>query len=82
VEVNVSVRKKQLLITVLTFYIAIVDCKPPNMNELNEVITSAEFHPLEPHSFIHSSSKGVVKMADMRSQALCDRTVKSKLCCQ
>jgi serine/threonine-protein phosphatase 2A regulatory subunit B len=55
----------------------IVDCKPSNMNELNEVITSAEFHPLEPHSFIHSSSKGVVKMADMRSQALCDRTVKT-----
>jgi len=55
----------------------IIDCKPPNMNELNEVITSVEFHPTESHSFVHASSKGVVKMADMRSQALCDRTVRT-----
>jgi len=39
----------------------IIDCKPPNMNELNEVITSVEFHPFESHSFVHASSKGVVK---------------------
>ena len=55
-----------------------LDCKPTNMNELNEVITSAEFHPIESHSFIHASSKGVVKLGDMRQQALCDRHAKSK----
>jgi len=55
----------------------IVDCKPANMNELNEVITSVEFHPTESHSFVHSSSKGVCKMADMRVQALCDKTVRT-----
>lgn len=55
----------------------VVDTKPPNMNELNEVITSVEFHPRESHSFIHASSKGVVKMADMRTQALCDKTVRT-----
>ncbi len=48
------------------------------MNELNEVITSVEFHPSESHTFMHASSKGVVKLADMRVQALCDKTVKSK----
>jgi len=55
----------------------VVDTKPPNMNELNEVITSVEFSPKEPHCFIHASSKGVVKMADMRVQALCDKTTRT-----
>lgn len=54
-----------------------LDCKPTNMNELNEVITSAEFHPIESHSFITASSKGVVKLGDMRQQALCDRHAKT-----
>ncbi|KAI6243648.1 Serine/threonine-protein phosphatase 2A 55 kDa regulatory subunit B [Aphelenchoides fujianensis] len=36
----------------------IVDMKPVNMEELTEVITSAEFHPLEGHLFAFSSSKG------------------------
>jgi len=55
----------------------IVDCKPTNMNELNEVITAAEFHPKESHHFCYSSSKGLVKMADMRVQALCDKQAKT-----
>jgi len=54
----------------------VVDSKPENMNELNEVITSAEFHPTECQSFIWSTSKGLVNMADMRQQALCDRTLR------
>lgn len=54
----------------------IVDCKPSNMNELNEVITAADFHPYYAHSFMYASSKGVVKMADMRHQALCDNQAK------
>jgi len=55
----------------------VVDTKPSNMNELSEVLTSAEFHPLEPHNFIYSSSKGIIYMSDMRVQALCDKTVRS-----
>lgn len=55
-----------------------VDCKPTNMNELNEVITSAEFSPTDSHSFIHATSKGVVKLTDMRQQAICDKSMKSK----
>jgi len=51
----------------------IVDIKPANMEELSEVITCAEFHPQHCNLFMHSSSKGTIKLADMRSGALCDQ---------
>jgi len=54
----------------------VVDTKPTNMEELNEVITSAEFHPTDCSTFIYTSSAGALKMCDMRQQALCDRVVK------
>lgn len=54
----------------------IVDIKPANMEELTEVITSAEFHPRHCNLFMYSSSKGTVKLADMRAAALCDRDAK------
>eukprot|EP01111_Echinosteliopsis_oligospora_P008308 TRINITY_DN2386_c0_g1_i1.p1 TRINITY_DN2386_c0_g1~~TRINITY_DN2386_c0_g1_i1.p1 ORF type:complete len:393 (+),score=63.63 TRINITY_DN2386_c0_g1_i1:273-1451(+) len=50
----------------------IVDIKPANMEELTEVITSAEFHPQQCNVFMYSSSKGTIKLADMRQSALCD----------
>jgi len=54
----------------------IVDIKPANMEELTEVITSAEFHPLSCNIFMYSSSKGTIKLVDMRSSALCDQHAK------
>nr|CAD7588874.1 unnamed protein product [Timema genevievae] len=51
----------------------IVDIKPTNMEELTEVITAAEFHPVECNLFVYSSSKGTIRLCDMRSAALCDR---------
>lgn len=51
----------------------IVDIKPENMEELTEVITSAEFHPSHCNVFLYGSSKGTIKMGDMRSSALCDK---------
>lgn len=51
----------------------IVDIKPANMEELTEVITSAEFHPQHCHTFAYSSSKGSIRLCDMRQAALCDR---------
>ncbi|XP_063303455.1 serine/threonine-protein phosphatase 2A 55 kDa regulatory subunit B beta isoform isoform X1 [Pelobates fuscus] len=51
----------------------IVDIKPPNMEELTEVITAAEFHPHHCNTFVYSSSKGTIRLCDMRSSALCDR---------
>ncbi|KAI5951484.1 CDC55 [Candida jiufengensis] len=50
----------------------IVDIKPTNMEELTEVITSAKFHPLQCNLFMYSSSKGTIKLSDMRSNSLCD----------
>ncbi|GAA5940171.1 protein phosphatase 2A regulatory subunit CDC55 [Sporobolomyces koalae] len=54
----------------------ILDIKPVNMEELTEVITAAEFHPVSCNLFCFSSSKGTVKLADMREQALCDKHAK------
>lgn len=54
----------------------IVDIKPANMEELTEVITSAEFHPQHCNILMYSSSKGTIKLADMRSAALCDNHAK------
>ncbi|XP_031563051.1 serine/threonine-protein phosphatase 2A 55 kDa regulatory subunit B beta isoform-like [Actinia tenebrosa] len=54
----------------------IVDIKPTNMEELTEVITAAEFHPIECNTFVYSSSKGTVRLCDMRQQALCDTHAK------
>ncbi|KAL2352229.1 MgPP2Aregb1, protein phosphatase regulatory beta sub-unit 1 [Cryomyces antarcticus] len=50
----------------------IVDIKPANMEELTEVITAAEFHPQHCNIFMYASSKGTIKLADMRDSALCD----------
>jgi len=51
----------------------IVDIKPNNMEELSEVITAAEFHPQHCNIFMYSSSKGTIKIGDLRSSALCDK---------
>ncbi|XP_077183106.1 serine/threonine-protein phosphatase 2A 55 kDa regulatory subunit B beta isoform isoform X2 [Paroedura picta] len=51
----------------------IVDIKPANMEELTEVITAAEFHPHHCNTFVYSSSKGTIRLCDMRASALCDK---------
>lgn len=55
----------------------IVDLKPVNMDDLSEVITAAEFHPSHCHIFIYGSSKGCIRMGDMRASALCDQHTKN-----
>ena len=57
----------------------IVDIKPANMEELTEVITAAEFHPQSCNWFMYASSKGTIKLADMRESALCDQHAKRML---
>merc|ERR1712076_227237 len=54
----------------------IVDIKPANMEELTEVITASEFHPKECNHFVYSSSKGTIRLCDMRQAALCDTHAK------
>lgn len=55
----------------------IVDLKPVNMDDLSEVITAAEFHPSHCNIFIYGSSKGCIRMGDMRAAALCDHHTKN-----
>jgi serine/threonine-protein phosphatase 2A regulatory subunit B len=50
--------------TKVTF--SIVDIKPPNIDDLNEVITHAEFHPSRSDMFLFSSSKGLAHLCDAR----------------
>ncbi|XAR50203.1 hypothetical protein NMG60_11004465 [Bertholletia excelsa] len=54
----------------------IIDMKPPNMEDLTEVITSAEFHPLHCNLLAYSSSRGFIRLVDMRQSALCDRSAR------
>ncbi|KAF8048728.1 hypothetical protein N665_2423s0007 [Sinapis alba] len=54
----------------------IVDVKPTNMEDLTEVITSAEFHPIHCNTLAYSSSKGSIRLIDMRQSALCDSHTK------
>lgn len=55
----------------------IVDIKPSVMELLTEVITSAQFHPRHCHVFAYSSSRGSIKLGDMRERALCDKHAKA-----
>ncbi|CAM9188361.1 unnamed protein product [Scytosiphon promiscuus] len=54
----------------------ILDMKPKSMEELTEVITAATFHPSHCSVFLYSSSRGCIKMGDMRASALCDKHAK------
>jgi serine/threonine-protein phosphatase 2A regulatory subunit B len=44
----------------------VVDIKPSNMEDLTEVITAASFHPEQCAMFAYCTSKGVIKMGDLR----------------
>ncbi|OAY36590.2 serine/threonine protein phosphatase 2A 55 kDa regulatory subunit B beta isoform isoform X2 [Manihot esculenta] len=54
----------------------IVDVKPANMEDLTEVITSAEFHPNQCNMLAYSSSRGSIRLIDLRQSALCDSHAK------
>ena len=50
----------------------IVDIKPSNIEELTEVITAATFSPNHCHLLAYATSRGSVRLVDLREQALCD----------
>ena len=52
----------------------IVDMKPPNMEELTEVITAAQFHPISCNLLAYAISRGCIKLCDMRQNALLDQS--------
>ena len=52
----------------------IVDLKPVELTDVDELITVARFHPKDCSVLMHGSSKGVIRLADMRARALIDRS--------
>lgn len=54
----------------------VVDIKPENMDDLTEVITTAAFHPHHCHVMTYATSKGAIRLGDMRNHALCDTYAK------
>ena len=52
----------------------VVDCKPPTIEDLTEVITSATFHPSHGNLFMYSTSRGCLRLCDLRDSALCDQS--------
>jgi len=52
----------------------IIDLKPNELEELSEVITASQFHPSADNQFIFSTSKGVIKMGDLRKNSNCNKT--------
>mmetsp|Transcript_1896 Transcript_1896/g.5718 ORF Transcript_1896/g.5718 Transcript_1896/m.5718 type:complete len:290 (+) Transcript_1896:1251-2120(+) len=50
----------------------ILDLKPDNMEDLIEVITCVEFHPIQCSLFVNSSSRGSVNMSDLRMNSVCE----------
>lgn len=55
----------------------VVDVKPANLEELTEVITSATFHPSQCNTLLYSSSRGTLRLIDLRESALCDHNAKT-----
>jgi serine/threonine-protein phosphatase 2A regulatory subunit B len=51
----------------------VVDLKPDNFEELSEVITASKFHPTSDNQFIFSTSKGVIRIGDLRANSCCDK---------
>ncbi|EGR33792.1 protein phosphatase 2a regulatory b subunit, putative [Ichthyophthirius multifiliis] len=54
-----------------------VDLKPDNLEELSEVITSSQFHPIHDNMFLYTTSKGITKVGDMRKSGVCDNTAQT-----
>lgn len=52
----------------------VVDLKPDNIEEISEVITAAKFHPVSNNLFLYSTSKGIVKIGDLRKSSSCEKT--------
>jgi hypothetical protein len=42
-----------------------------------QVITVADFHPQQSHTFAFATSKGAIRLADLRASALADNSCKA-----
>jgi serine/threonine-protein phosphatase 2A regulatory subunit B len=53
---------------------SVIDLKPENLEDVAEVITCSKYHPVQDNVFIYGTSKGAVKICDLRKSAVCDKT--------
>jgi serine/threonine-protein phosphatase 2A regulatory subunit B len=58
----------------------IIDLKPPNLEELTEVITSAIFHPTSCNMLLYTSSRGTIRLCDLRAAAHAESNTKQYEC--
>ena len=54
----------------------VIDLKPPNLEELTEVITSAIFHPIQCNVLLYTSSRGTIRLCDLRDSSHGQHNVK------
>ena len=47
----------------------VLDIKPKNIDELDEVISHCEFHPQNPTEFLYTTSKGFLHICDFRESS-------------
>ncbi len=47
----------------------VLDIKPPNIDDLDEVVTRCEFNPVDPSEFLYTTSKGCLNICDFRDQS-------------
>lgn len=47
----------------------VLDIKPTNIDELDEVISHCEFHPTHPQIFLYTTSKGFLHICDFRDRS-------------
>lgn len=58
----------------------VIDIKPPVMEDLTRVITTAQFHPQHCHMLMYGLSTGCLKVVDSREAALCDNSARNFEC--
>jgi serine/threonine-protein phosphatase 2A regulatory subunit B len=56
----------------------VVDVRPQQLDEITDVITSTTMHPYQSDLLCYSTSRGSIKLCDLRNNALCDQNVTVK----
>ncbi|KAK2944609.1 putative Serine/threonine-protein phosphatase 2A 55 kDa regulatory subunit B delta [Blattamonas nauphoetae] len=47
----------------------VVDIKPDNMDDITQVITCSSMHPTHENIFMYSTSKGIIRLCDLRQKS-------------
>lgn len=55
----------------------VVDIKPEDMQDLNEVMNVVDYHPSQGSLFLYGTSRANIRVCDLRERALCDNEAKS-----